>query len=322
MSAQTPAESLRACRASIALHSKSFSLASRLLARDTRDRAAVVYAWCRRADDAIDSAGPEQQRDAVQRLRSELERVYTAKPPSDPVLGAFRDVVRSCSIPQTYPEELIAGMQMDAAGTRYPSWAELHRYCYRVAGTVGLMMSHVMGVRDESALRNAAHLGMAMQLTNVCRDVLEDWQMGRLYLPGELLAAHGAGALERELGRPFPEWARAPVAAAVRAVLAEAERFYASGERGLPALPWQCAVAVRAARLVYAAIGEQVERARCDVCAGRAVVPTWRKLSLAAAAAGIGIAELPGRAADRLRGSARPRVPHTCLEFPDGVLPV
>jgi phytoene synthase len=178
-------------------------------------------------------------------------------------------------------------------------------------------------VRDDAALRNAAHLGMAMQLTNICRDVLEDWEMGRLYLPRELLVACGAPQLETPpLGAPFPESARAPVARAVRALLAEAERFYSSGERGLPALPWQCAVAVHAARLVYGAIGSEIQRSGCDVLAGRAVVPGWKKVRLAARAAGLETLELPTRAARRMRGSSPPHVPGTTVEFPDGVLPV
>jgi phytoene synthase len=200
--------------------------------------------------------------------------------------------------------------------------AELHLYCYRVAGVVGLMMSHVMGVREDAALRSAAHLGMAMQLTNICRDVLEDWDLGRLYLPRELLAPLGAGALEQELGRTFPAWAREPVAQALRQLLALAERLYASGERGLPALPARCAVAVRAARLIYGAIGAEVQRRGCDVLAGRAVVPGWKKVALAATASARESLELPRRAARRLGGGPAPRVPNTTIAFADAVLPI
>jgi phytoene synthase len=320
---QTPAADLAACHASIATHSKSFALASRLFAARTRDCASAVYAWCRRADDAIDAAGPEKQQGALARLRAELAAVYGNGPLDDPVLRAFRGVAQACAIPRLYPDELLAGMEMDAAGTRYGTLFELQRYSYRVAGTVGLMMSHVMGLRDERALRNAAHLGIAMQLTNICRDVLEDWQMGRLYLPQDLLEPCGAGALESELGGPFPAWARAPVAQALRVLLAEAERFYESGDRGLPALPWRCSLAVRTARSVYSAIGDRVARSGCDVLAGRAVVPLAHKLALVAAAAARELGELPGRARDRLRGRTRPvRIPRFCVEFPDGVLPV
>jgi 15-cis-phytoene synthase len=316
-------DALAACHASIATHSKSFSLASRLFAAHIRDCASVVYAWCRRADDAIDAAGPEQQSDALVRLRAELSDVYDGPTPSrDPVLSAFRGVIQLCAIPRLYPEELLAGMEMDASGARYGSLEELHLYCYRVAGTVGLMMSHVMGVRDDEALRNAAHLGIAMQLTNICRDVLEDWEMGRLYLPRELLEEYGAGELESKLGGPFPSWATASTAMVVRCLLEEAELFYASGDRGLPALPWRCALAVRTARLVYAAIGSEIRRAACDVRAGRAVVPDADKLRLVARAAASALIELPARGLGVLFGRARPHVPHTRVAFPEGVLPV
>lgn len=319
---QAPSEALAVCHESIQTHSRSFSLASRLFAAETRDCAAVVYAWCRRVDDAIDAAGPEKQRDALIRLHRELGDVYDGPTPSDPVLGAFRSVVETCAIPRLYPEELLAGMEMDASDTRYGTLEELHRYCYRVAGTVGLMMSHVMGVRNERALRNAAHLGIAMQLTNICRDVLEDWQMGRLYLPEDLLDVCGANGLGSKLGGPFPEWARTPVAETVRRLLVEADLFYASGDVGLPALPWRCSLAVRTARLVYAEIGSEIARAEWDILSGRAVVRDAKKARLAARALALAVAEVPPRAMRALRGRDRPRLPRTCVTFPDGVLPI
>src|SRR5690606_15809209 len=141
---------------------------------------------------------------------------------------------------------------------------ELSRYCYRVAGVVGLMMCNVMGVKDEAALDNAVHLGMAMQLTNICRDVAEDWERGRLYLPADLLADCGAPDLARELGGAFPERAVAPVARVLRVLLTHADRLYRSGDRGLAALPWRSALAVRTARRVYAAIGERVAAQHFD----------------------------------------------------------
>jgi len=161
-----------------------------------------------------------------------------------------------------------------------------------------------------------------MQLTKLCRDVLEDWELGRIYVPSQLLERCGAGGLSAQLGSAFPDWAREPLARAVRALLADAEAFYASGDRGLGALPWQCALAVRAARLIYAQIGAQLERAGCDVTAGRAVVPGWKKAGLAARAAVRGAAELPARARARRSGANQPRVPQGFVEFPGGVLPV
>ncbi|MET0595962.1 MAG: phytoene/squalene synthase family protein, partial [Polyangiaceae bacterium] len=197
------------------------------------------------------------------------------------ILAAFQDVVRRRNIPREYPEELLAGMEMDADGTVYGSYATLLSYCYRVAGTVGLMMSHVMGVRHAGALRHAAHLGMAMQLTNICRDVGEDWGRGRLYLPRDLLAAAGAPDLRSYLGEPLPTSARASIAAVTRELLRRAESLYQSGDLGIPYLSFRSAIAVRTARLVYADIGRVILAQKADPFAPRAFVGKGRKLMLA-----------------------------------------
>lgn len=259
-------------------------MASKLLPEPLRDPASIVYAWCRRADDAIDDAEGDEQRLALQRLRKELELVYAGHQLSDPVLAAFQHVVFEANIPKHYPTELLAGMQMDASGFEYETWSDLLRYCYRVASTVGLMMCHVMGVRDAAALPHAAHLGVAMQLTNIARDVREDWHRGRLYLPAELLERHHLGHLPTLLHLPFPEGAREGCARALRELLAVADRYYESGNRGLGYLSPRCELSVRAASAVYSAIGDEIARGGYDVTAPRAVVPTRKKLLLCAAA--------------------------------------
>ncbi|HLV20290.1 MAG TPA: phytoene/squalene synthase family protein [Polyangiaceae bacterium] len=254
----------------IAQHSKSFALASRILPRACRAEVHVLYAWCRRADDLVDLQGAACARRAVLLLGRELDGVYAGRRQDQPLLAAFQRVVLERSVPREYPAELIAGLSMDAEGTRYETLGDLHRYCYRVAGTVGLMMAHVLGARDARALRPAAHLGMAMQLTNICRDVTEDWQRGRLYLPAALFPdgrAPAPGA--RRLGAQD----RAAFAAVVAALLDEARAFYRSADVGLQWLPWRAGLAVRAARRVYAAIGERIAGRRCDVFLPRAIVP-------------------------------------------------
>jgi phytoene synthase len=315
-------DAIALCRQTIAVHSRSFALASRVLPPRCRDEAAVVYTWCRRADDAVDLAPPGKQAAALVRLGAELDAIYDGAAQEDIALAAFQEVVHRHRIPREYPAELLAGMEMDVRGQRYEDMHTLLLYCYRVASTVGLMMSHVMGVTHDGALRHAAHLGMAMQLTNICRDVLEDWEMGRLYVPTELLAEHGIGDLGRALGGPFPERARGPMRGAVARLLAEAEQFYRSGDRGLLALPWRCAFGVRAARLVYAAIGDRIARNDFDVLAGRAVVPTWHKLWLVARAGAGALTELPARLGRVLGRGPRPRVPRDHARFPHGVLPL
>lgn len=292
-------------RATIAQHSKSFALASRLLDPRTRDQTAVVYTWCRRADDAVDETSATQTQ--LARLHDELASAYAGRA-SDPVLAAFGAVARERAIPMSYPVELLAGMAMDVEGTRYATMEDLQLYCWRVAGVVGLMMTHVFGIDDESALVPAAHLGIAMQLTNICRDVAEDWDRGRLYIPDDLLARHGAAGLAADLGQPLLRLARVPLGRAVRELLQLADRYYASGDRGLRALPWRAAIAVKAASNVYRAIGDRIAATGYDVTAGRAVVPTSGKLARVAAAA-LRIAFM--------RNARAARVPTRTLEIAD-----
>jgi phytoene synthase len=172
------------------------------------------------------------------------------------------------------------------------------------------MMCHVMGVRRQSAVRHGAHLGMAMQLTNICRDVAEDWQRGRLYLPRELAPELEPGSAE------FPARSRAVAARAVKRLLAEAERLYCSGDRGLPSLALRSRLAVATARNVYSSIGQHILARDADVLAGRAYVSGVDKLWHVARAGGRSLlisADVP-----RFRAAAL-NVP---LRFPEDVLPL
>ena len=315
----TGAEAVAASHRTLAQNSKSFALATRLLGRRDADRAAVIYAWCRRADDAVDLCAPAEAAAAVGRLRAELHDVaeQTAGDAADPVLAAFGQVIRDVRIPLAYPRALLDGMAADATNRRYETLPELYGYGYEVAGTVGLMMSHVFGVRDERALRQAVHLGIAMQLTNICRDVGEDWERGRLYLPDELCADVGMPGLRAQLGEPVAALPRAKVAAAVERMLGMATRFYRSGEQGIAALPWRAGLAVRAASSIYARIGHRLAQRGFDPLAGRVVVPTTHKLALVLAALGRQLVR--GPAALMARAAVTPT---TLLRFPSDVLPL
>jgi phytoene synthase len=264
-----PAQLARqSARAVIRKHSRSFSLASLLLGASTRDDAVALYAYCRRADDAVDLVSADAALGQVERLERELDDVYAGRACGEPVLAEFQRLVFEAGIPRVYPAALLQGMRADAEGVRYESLAELHRYCWYVAGSVGGMMCHVLGVRRERAVVHGIHLGMAMQLTNICRDVAEDWQRGRLYLPLELLPEL-AGA---PIGGPLPSSRNAAFGGAVRHLLAEAERLYRSGDRGLPYLSFRSRLAVTTARHVYSAIGGRLLAAGADVSAGRVIV--------------------------------------------------
>ena len=313
-----PPGAIERCLDVLARNAKSFHFASQVLPRCCRAETAVLYAWCRLADDAIDLAPSDQVRPNLARLERELDDIYAGRPQSDLVLAAFQEVVKRRSIPRSYPAELLAGFAMDLDKDRYASLDELFPYCFRVAGAVGLMMCHVLRVSNEKALRHAAHLGMAMQLTNICRDVREDWQRGRLYLPLDLLARAGAPGLDRHLGGELPASAHGAVATVVHRLLDEADVLYRSADRGLRAMSTRCLFAVRTARLVYAAIGDRIAARGYDAWAGRAYVPFARKLLLLAKAAG-------GFGVDvfrRLGKRFTPIPPRAVLKFPDDIFPV
>jgi phytoene synthase len=303
------------CRQILAEHSKSFALAGALFPEAPRDDAAAVYAWCRRCDDAVDLAGPEQAAPALARLRAELDAVFAGEGLHDPILREFRDVTHERQIPRFYAEELLSGLQMDVDFVRYETMDDLLLYCYRVAGIVGLMMCHVMGVSDPRALRHAAHLGMAMQLTNICRDVMEDWGRGHLYLPDELLGREAACALWARRGEPLPRAFDASLRRAVSGLLAQAAALYRSGDAGLRWLSWRCALAVRTARFAYSAIGDRVAAGGHDVWAGRAIVPHPRKLVFAGQALALAFFEAPAR----LLCGSRHEVPARALHFSEDV---
>lgn len=270
------------CRRSIQQHSKSFALASRLLPASSRDAVFALYAWCRRADDAIDLCPEQAQPAALSTLHSELDGIYEGLAQTDPVLYEFQAIVQRYSIPQVYPRALLHGMGMDVERTQYESFDDLLLYCYRVASTVGLMLCHVFGVRSERALRFAAHLGIAMQLTNIARDVSEDWARGRLYLPAAFLRSSGVSQPQVDEHAFLPESNRRALSGAVAELLDVADEYYASAERGFAYLPLRVAIAVSGARHIYAAIGSVLRRRGCDVAAPRAVVSTSRKVLLCA----------------------------------------
>jgi phytoene synthase len=261
--------------------SKSFAAASRLLPRRVRAPATVLYAFCRVADDLIDS-DPSATQASVDALRERLRRVYAGRPDDDPVDRALAVVVERERVPIALPEALLEGLGWDAAGRRYETLEDLYAYAARVAGTVGAIMTVVMGSRSADVLARACDLGVAMQLTNIARDVGEDARLGRIYLPLAWMREAGvdpAGWLSRPV-------ADAPTRAVVARLLGAAEALYAKADAGIAALPADCRVAIRAASLIYSDIGRSVARAGFDSVTRRAFVPSSRKLWLVVRAIG------------------------------------
>jgi phytoene synthase len=260
--------------------SKTFFAASLMLPPRVRAPATALYAYCRLADDAID-LGADPHR-AMHDLRSRLDAIYEGRPGEADADRALCHVVHRFAIPREPLDGLLEGFLWDAQGRRYDTLAELQDYGARVAGTVGVMMALVMGTRSPTALARAAELGVAMQLTNIARDVGEDARNGRLYLPRQWLREEGLG-IEAWLQQPT---FNAAIARCTQRLLNAADELYARAEHGLQELPMDCRPAIQAARVVYAEIGRQLERHGLDAVGHRAVVSSRRKLTLIALATG------------------------------------
>jgi phytoene synthase len=267
--------------------SRSFHAAALLLPPGIRHAARSLYAFCREADDAIDHAPPLQRDAALAGLHSRLDAIYAGTPAPIAADRAFADIVARHEIPRALPQALLEGFAWDAAGRRYDTIEELEAYAARVAGTVGAMMAIIMGVRRAATLARATELGLAMQLTNIARDVGEDAQAGRLYLPLDWLAAEGVDAAAF-LAAPAGS---AAMQAVVARLLRHADGLYARAAGGIAALPVSCRPAIHAARLLYAAIGHKAGRASFDPVAVRAVVSGRRKAMLVARAMGCSVAD-------------------------------
>lgn len=272
----TASTDIAACRAHLRGGSRSFFAASLLLPRRVRAPATVLYAFCRLVDDAIDRDGGGAEE--VARLADRLDRIYAGRPLPIPADRALSHVVNDYAIPRPLLDALLEGVAWDAEGRRYEDLAALRAYAARVAGSVGAMMALLMGVRSGDAVARACDLGLAMQLTNIARDVGEDARAGRLYLPRQWLREAG---IDPEAFLRDPRFTPA-LGTVVRRLLAEADALYQRADAGIAQLPRSCQPGIRAARALYAEIGREVERARSDSVSRRAVVPAGRKLRLLA----------------------------------------
>jgi phytoene/squalene synthetase len=249
-------------RESIARGSQSFSAASRLFDRRTRERAWLLYAWCRRCDDIADGQehghGMTLVADAparLERLSAMTEAALAGEWVGDPAFDAFRIVVAETGMPPRFARDLIAGFALDAQKWRPRSEEDLYRYCYHVAGAVGCMMAVVMGVSpdDEATLDRACDLGMAFQLANIARDIEEDDRVGRCYLPEEWLVE-----MDIPPGQHMKPPFRQRLAVLAKRLADRAAAFEASARFGTPKLSFRSAWAVLAAAEIYGAIGREV----------------------------------------------------------------
>jgi phytoene synthase len=260
------------CREAIRHGSLSFHAASRLLPARVRDPALALYAFCRLADDEVDLKRDKVA--SVLRLRDRLDLVYQGRPRNAPTDRAFTAVVDSFEMPRALPDALLEGLAWDAEGRRYATLSGVRDYSARVASAVGAMMCVLMRVRDADALARACDLGVAMQLTNIARDVGEDAAEGRIYLPLDWLAEAGMEPAAF-LADPRPDRA---VRRMVRRLVLEANRLYLRSEAGIGALPRDCRPGIHAARFIYAGIGGRLAAMGYDSITARARTTRLQKI--------------------------------------------
>lgn len=253
-----------ASREAIQQGSQSFAAAAALFDRETRADAEMLYAWCRHCDDVIDGQtlghdrvqlSPEQVGATLEDLYAKTRSALAGEPQTDPAFAAFQTVALRRGIPEQWAIELIDGFAMDVSEVHYATYEDTLKYCWHVAGAVGVMMALVMGVKpdDLATLRRAQDLGLAFQLTNIARDIVEDAGNDRVYLPAAWLAEAGVP----QDGVADPAY-RGAIAGLARRLVEAAEPYYASARWGLRGLSFRSAWAVAAANRVYREIGVAV----------------------------------------------------------------
>ena len=270
-----PADSA-ACREMIRTGSRSFHTASLLLPEDVREAAYALYGFCRLSDDAVDVEGG--QSDAVSRLRARLDRIYAGDPTAEPVDRALADAVSAFAIPRALLDALLEGLAWDVSDRRYETLSDVYAYAARVAGSVGGMMAALMGARSPELVARACDLGVAMQLTNIARDVGEDARNGRLYLPRAWLRE---GGIDPDAWLADPIY-RPQIGAAVGRLLDHADALYRRADEGVARLAPSFRPAIFAARHLYAEIGVQLRARGLDSISRRATVSPTRKAALVA----------------------------------------
>lgn len=255
------------------LHSRTFYLASGLLPADKRRATRALYAFCRVIDDLVDESENEVvARETLDYWRTSL---HTASPPpGDPVALAWADARARYSIPRGYAEQLIDGVSRDLHQKRYQTFGELAEYAYGVASTVGLMAMHIIGFSGEEALPYAVKLGVALQLTNILRDVEEDWINGRVYLPAEEMDDFGLSEADINARKLDHRWE-----AFMRFQVTRNHRLYAEAWPGIAMLNADGRFAIAAAAELYRAILQDIEAHGGNVFHRRAHVSTTGKLA-------------------------------------------
>ncbi len=260
------------CRDITRRHSRTFFIASSLMRTEHRPAIRALYAFCRVSDDIVD----RNDGDRAAELRAWRQRSLSGHPPADDLVAlAWADTCTRYHIPRQYAEQLLDGVAGDLNPQRYETFADLSHYCYAVASTVGLMVMHIVGYAGNDAIPYAVKLGVALQMTNILRDVGEDWRNGRLYLPQAELAAYGLSDANVAAGRVDDRWR-----AFMRFQIDRTRQLYAEALPGVALLGGGSRFAIQAAAELYAAILDDIEVHDYDVFNRRARADDRRKLAL------------------------------------------
>jgi 15-cis-phytoene synthase len=248
-----------------------------LLPRERRRGIHALYAFSRLCDDSVDGAeGPDEKAAAVRARRDDVERAYGGGVPADdPVLVALADAIRRFGIPRAPMDALVDGVEMDLTVDRYPDWPALEAYCDRVAGAVGVLSLYVFGFRDPAAVSHAEGLGVAMQVVNIMRDVQEDAERDRIYLPADEMAAHGVTEADIIGNRMTPG-----MHALMEKQTARARDHFARGTMLLPLLDLRARMCVQMLAALYGDILDGIERRGFDYTRGRVSLSGSRKAAL------------------------------------------
>lgn len=268
---------------SIRKGSKTFHFASRFMNGERRRAFHAVYAFCRQTDNLVDDneGNPKLQRMLIADWRKRLLQAYAEGRSDDPILNPFVHIMKKYNMPIRYPLELIRGVRMDIGKKEYSTFRELRRYCFRVASVVGLMLLYILGINPitASAKRYATKLGIAMQLTNILRDVGEDARMGRVYFPQDELARFGL-AKEDILSLKVSQSKAASFMAFIEFQVKRARRYYHEAVKVLAAIRSDVRMVIALCFTLYREILSVIEENQYEVFAKRAYVTSLRKLAL------------------------------------------
>ena len=258
------------CKKVTSMHSKSFYMASGLLPKEKKKAVRALYAFCRTSDDIIDLQGDEALKDM------EIWRIRGMQMPraNDPVAIAWADARKNYNIPNKYGYQLLDGVTQDLHLKKYKNFSELSEYCYGVASTVGLMSMHIIGFEGEHALPYAIKLGVALQLTNILRDIAEDYKIGRVYLPQDELRKYGIKDRHLRDGIVDDKWKEF-----MKFQIARARALYVEALPGINLLDASGRLPIAAAAIFYRGILDKIEKLEYDVFNSRAQLSKWEKVS-------------------------------------------